>query len=259
MKKKTISTALLGVILAFSSASLRAGDQESGPDAGHFDDYVLALSWDPGFCENKPQSSECASLTPDSFAARHLTLHGLWPDQNGDSHHDYGYCGVPPEIRSLDTGSQWCRMPPFGLSQDASSRLEEVMPGANSSTCLQMHEWYRHGSCSGLSPDAFFGQAGGLVLAVAKSGLGRFLADHTGQTVSLASLVASFESDYGAGSSKNVSFGCFGRGDGTAILSEVRIGLSKNLLPPEQLGQMLVPQPSGNCPPNFLIDAVSPR
>src|SRR5258706_166452 len=59
------------------------------PDGGTADggDAVFAVSWQPAFCETKPNKPECLSMTSDRFDATHLTLHGLWP-QGAD------YCGI---------------------------------------------------------------------------------------------------------------------------------------------------------------------
>jgi ribonuclease T2 len=232
----------------------------NGPVAGHFDNYVLALTWLPAFCEQHPDLAECgfAFHSPDGFAAKHLILHGLWPNQSHDSQHSYGFCGVSPDIESLDQSHQWCQMPNPGLSQAALSGLAAVMPGANPQSCLEWHEWYRHGSCSGYSPEEFFNRAGALVRAVAQSNFGNFLAGHAGQTVELADLAKAFEADYGPGSAADVGFDCSRQGDGREILSEVNIGLASQLLAPEQLGKMLVPQPRGSCPADiFLVPAPS--
>ncbi len=291
--RKAASAAMIAAALAFSFATARAGDEEtasvvaasslsridssrlrlshaafagqdnSGNDsvAGHFDYYVLALTWLPAFCEQHPDLAECSFAThsSDAFAARHLILHGLWPNQSNDSQHGYGFCGVSPDIKSLDQSHQWCQMPNPGLSQAALSGLTAVMPGANPQSCLEWHEWYRHGSCSGYPPDEFFGRAGALVKAVAQSSFGNFLAEHTGQTVALADLAKAFEADYGPGSADDVGFQCSRQGDGKDILTEVNIGLARQLLDSEQLGKMLAPQPHGNCPADVLLVAAPSR
>jgi len=42
-------------------------------------EYVLAVSWQPAFCETRPRLPECRSQTADRFDATNFTLHGLWP------------------------------------------------------------------------------------------------------------------------------------------------------------------------------------
>jgi ribonuclease T2 len=90
----------------------------------HFDYYLLNLSWSPEFCHSHPNATECASRAT-------FVLHGLWP-QNTD--------GTYPQNCSNAPG-------PADPSQ-----YSDIYPDAG----LLQHEWRTHGTCSGLSPDAFF-------------------------------------------------------------------------------------------------------
>jgi ribonuclease T2 len=89
-----------------------------------FDYYLLNLSWSPEFCYSHPSATECASHPA-------FVLHGLWP-QNND--------GTYPQNCSNASG-------PADPSQ-----YSDIYPDA----ALLQHEWRTHGTCSGLSPDAFF-------------------------------------------------------------------------------------------------------
>src|SRR4051794_2628711 len=54
-------------------------------DAAQADDaYLLALTWQPGFCAGHAALAECKEVKP------RLVLHGLWPDWdvNGDGKRD---------------------------------------------------------------------------------------------------------------------------------------------------------------------------
>ena len=44
-------------------------------------EYVLAISWQPSFCQGNQYKKECKSQTEDRFDATNFTLHGLWPDR----------------------------------------------------------------------------------------------------------------------------------------------------------------------------------
>ena len=90
----------------------------------NFDYYLLNISWSPEFCHSHPSDIQCA---------RHSTfvLHGLWP-QNAD--------GTYPQNCSTASG-------PSDPSQ-----YSDIYPDVG----LLQHEWKTHGTCSGLSPDAFF-------------------------------------------------------------------------------------------------------
>jgi ribonuclease T2 len=92
-----------------------------------FDYYLLNLSWSPEFCHSHPNATECAQHST-------FVLHGLWP-QNKD--------GTYPENCSNQSGP---RNP---------TAYGDIYPDAG----LLIHEWRTHGTCSGLSPDAFFSLA----------------------------------------------------------------------------------------------------
>ena len=91
---------------------------------GDFDFYLLTLSWSPEFCATHAGSPECS-------AHPGFVVHGLWP-QNND--------GTYPERCSSAPG-------PSNPGQ-----YTNLLPTAS----LVEHEWSTHGTCSGLSPDAYF-------------------------------------------------------------------------------------------------------
>ncbi|MDB5602968.1 MAG: ribonuclease [Xanthobacteraceae bacterium] len=103
--------------------------------AGAFDFYVLALSWSPSFCaasqernpDRAPQQPQCGDR-PFSFV-----VHGLWPQYEK---------GFP----------EYCQQPSPRLDRNIVSSMLDVMPSPR----LVFHEWDRHGTCSGLSPRAYF-------------------------------------------------------------------------------------------------------
>ncbi|RSL15839.1 ribonuclease T2 [Edaphobacter aggregans] len=90
----------------------------------NFDYYLLNLSWSPEFCHSHPTAAECAQHPA-------FILHGLWP-QNLN--------GTYPQNCSNAPG-------PRNPSQHS-----DIYPDPG----LLKHEWRTHGTCSGLSPDAFF-------------------------------------------------------------------------------------------------------
>lgn len=231
----------------------------SGGDrvAGQFDSYVFALEWTAAFCEGKPGLPECANRNPDRVDAKNLALHGLWPDKIGDTSHAYGYCGIDDAIRALDRADTWCRMPAPGISDEVMSRLKPLMPGTAS--CLENHEWYKHGSCSGLTPDEYFSRASELVSFVAGTNFGRYLSSRSGQTVTAEALLTAFERDFGAGSRNRVSLTCT-KARGSDMLLDVRLHLAHPLRPATELGKMLLPVDGrGNCPASFRLDVLPGR
>jgi ribonuclease T2 len=243
---RTNSRRLLTLAAALAlAAPARAGQ---GPDAGSFQSYVFVLEWLPQFCAKVPGSAECGALATGSFAATHLVLHGLWPNQAGDSSHAYGYCGAAVDQKPLDNSSTWCQLPLPTLTDATRANLDQYMPGTAS--CLEHHEWTRHGTCSGLDADAYFSAEAALAAAVDDSAFGRYVTQNAGGAVDRAALLAQFDASFGTGASASVSLHCVKAG-GESRLNEVHIALSPTLLPADQLAGMLIaPDPSDttDCP-----------
>ncbi|MDE3162526.1 MAG: ribonuclease T [Acidobacteriota bacterium] len=104
--------------------SARTEMHSEAQSGGGFDFYLLNLSWSPEFCHSHPDAAECAEHA-------RFVLHGLWPERMD---------GTYPENCSTAPG-------PANPAQYA-----DVYPEAG----LLEHEWRAHGTCSGLSADAFF-------------------------------------------------------------------------------------------------------
>jgi ribonuclease T2 len=103
-------------------------------EPGKFDFYVLALSWSPSYCAaaqerspNRAPDQQCGGR-PFSFV-----VHGLWPQYER---------GFP----------SYCQVPAPRLDRAIVGSMLDVMPSPQ----LIFHEWDRHGTCTGLSPHAFF-------------------------------------------------------------------------------------------------------
>lgn len=110
-----------------SSSPTSTSQRASLPIGSGFDYYLLNLSWSPEFCHSHPDAPECASHST-------FVLHGLWP-QN--------YDGTYPENCSSAPGPS------------DPSAYKDIYPDQG----LLQHEWRTHGTCSGLSPDAFLSTA----------------------------------------------------------------------------------------------------
>jgi ribonuclease T2 len=111
------------VVLGLCLATCPAHAQEKG-QVGHFDFYLLNLSWSPEFCAIKGTSPQCA-------AHPGFIVHGLWP-QNADG-----------------TYPVFCAERPGPAHPETNLDITPDLP-------LLQHEWDKHGTCTGLSPDAFF-------------------------------------------------------------------------------------------------------
>src|SRR5262245_55310978 len=112
----------LRYIAAIATALALAACDET-PSFSH---YVLALSWQPAFCETHDNKPECRAMDGADFAAGNLALHGLWPSDtptDGPS-----YCGVSASIRPDDEPARWCELPQTELSAVTRASLQHVMP-----------------------------------------------------------------------------------------------------------------------------------
>ena len=105
-------------------------------------EHVLALSWQPAFCEYRPEKAECRALNDGDLPVTEtqLSLHGLWPQPEGNV-----YCGVPAGLVALDKASQWADLPEVALDDETREALAVAMPGTAS--FLERHEWIKHGTC----------------------------------------------------------------------------------------------------------------
>ena len=115
---------------AASWALALAAAPAAAQEAGVFDYYVLSLSWSPNWCalEGDPGEGQC-----DPAADHGWILHGLWPQYE---------LGWPADCR--------------GVFADPSRRETAAMADIMGSSGLAWHEWNRHGTCSGLSPEDYF-------------------------------------------------------------------------------------------------------
>lgn len=135
------AVALLVALSALSVAQQRRDgvwwDGGKGSDrtvAGQFDYYALVLSWSPTHCstpEGEDDAMQCSRRDGRRYA---FVLHGLWPQ------YERGY----PE--SCPIGKR-----PF-VPQPVIDGALDIMPSKG----LVIHEYRKHGTCSGLSPEAYF-------------------------------------------------------------------------------------------------------
>jgi len=211
---------LLGLALL---GSLLAGDPAAAEDS-----YILALTWQPGFCADRAARTECKIARRDK---PRLTLHGLWPDWdvNGDGKRNDGddFCISGEDKRksviALD-GGNWLKLPPVKLSVASANDLERAMPGT--AIGLDRHEWWKHGSCSDLQAEEYFATAIALLLETERGSLARLLVEKAGSTLDRKQLLVAFERDFGRGSARALALDC-AKHNGATALQEIRIRLKR--------------------------------
>lgn len=191
-------------------------------------DYVLAISWHPAFCETKPYLDECRDASGDYTATR-FALHGLWPQ-------DDEYCGVGERIIRLDEANRWDDLPAIEVSNTTWRDLVRVMPGTQDG--LDRHEWVVHGSCAGVSAERYFRRSIDLTEEINRSAVGALMGSRIGQRVTADQLRAAFDDAFGSGAGRRVRLDCESE-DGRRLISELRINLAGPVMGTASLRQLI--------------------
>lgn len=177
------------------AASAAAG--ETGTP-GAFDHYILALSWSPTYCSRVEAAREplqCGAGRRFAFI-----VHGLWPQ------HRAGwpdYCA--------DAG----RVPDAVIAS-----MLDIMPSPR----LIRHQWAKHGTCTGLTPTAYFALTRRMRDAVTIPA--RYVAPTRAVEVTPRQLVTDFVTSNRGLEPSHLSVQC-GNRVGRARLRELRICLSR--------------------------------
>jgi ribonuclease T2 len=109
----------------------------SDASAGDFDYFLLTLSWAPEFCASNSKGRGTAECDPEKHTG--LVVHGLWPQYDNGKWPEN--CGGTPKVPSSIV-----------------KQMLAIMPGKD----LIQHEWSKHGTCSALSVQDYFGAIGKL-------------------------------------------------------------------------------------------------
>jgi ribonuclease T2 len=123
IKTLLITSSLLITSLSISNSAIA---QNRGTP-GKFDFYVLALSWSPDYCAKNGQRDpqQCNSGRKLGFV-----LHGLWPQ------YQKGY-------------------PANCSTEKLTPAIKQQFPGLYPSPKLYNHQWQKHGTCTGTSPQQY--------------------------------------------------------------------------------------------------------
>jgi len=221
-----------------------AKSSASGPS------YVLAISWQPAFCETNPKKRECRSQTENRFDASHFTLHGLWPQPGTNI-----YCGVSQGERSAATDGRWGDLPRLNLTPATQAGIEKSMPGSQS--FLDRYEWIKHGTCyPERNEETYYRDSLRLIDAVNASAVQALMARSIGKEVSARQIRASFDEAFGAGAGERVRVAC--RDDGSRrLIAELTIGLKGDIPGGTSFTDLLFASgPTDPGCPGGIVDAV---
>lgn len=193
--------------------------------------YLLALSWQPNFCEGKPDKTECKNLAenPNRPEATHFVLHGLWPQPQGND-----YCGVSSSDRALDEGKAWSKLPAIEekLAPATWAKLQAVMPGTVSN--LHRHEWIKHGTCYQGTPEEYFSEAIALLEQINQSPVQVLIAQKIGQQLPVKDIDEKLIV-FGADTGNKVEVKCNATG-----LTEMWFNLEGEITPTTPISKLLV-------------------
>lgn len=155
--------ALLALVALLFALAAGAAFYESR--AAQYDYLALALSWSPTHCASeagRDDEGQCAAGSRHGFV-----VHGLWPE------FDRGW----PE---------YCASGQSFVPDPVIAGMRDLMP----SKSLIIHEWKRHGTCSGLAPRGYFAATRSLHSRLTIPA--RYRAPETALIVSPDQLVADF-------------------------------------------------------------------
>lgn len=164
-----------------------------------FDYYALALSWSPTHCASNEGEDDHPQCSPGRRFA--FVAHGLWPQ------YEHGW----PE--NCDTRERW-------VPDERIADLLPIMPSKR----LIIHQWRKHGTCSGLTQQQYFNLARELFQRVKVPD--RYVAPTDDISVSPDELIEDFEAANAWLEPSMISVDCGSR-RGRSRLREIRICFSR--------------------------------
>ncbi|MDP7722755.1 ribonuclease T(2) [Mycobacterium sp. TY814] len=171
------------------------------------------MTWAPSLCKVASSSPGCANGHVRKMG-RTLILHGLWPQPASEQ-----FCGVPGHVAGRPAGSPADKSPTLTLPEDVQMQLQSIMSDA---TAVAPHEWYRHGTCSGVTPVAYFGNAISLTEQVRKT-LDPVFETAAGGQLSADVVRDRVDAEFGRGSGARVGLKCRSVEREGLVVYEVRL------------------------------------
>jgi ribonuclease T2 len=187
------------IVLLFLALAPSLAVAQQAPRAGDFDYFVLSMSWSPTYCAGEEAAGDAAQCGPGRKFA--FVAHGLWPQ------YDQGW----PEY--CNTAQTW-------VPQKEIDAMMDIMPSKK----LIIHEWKKHGSCSGVSQSEYFAATRALFERVKAPA--RYLSPSQDILTTPQQLIADFVKTNRDLKPNMISVQC-GNARDRARLSELRICLDK--------------------------------
>lgn len=258
---------LLLTLLSFIS-TLAWADPLEPKKFSDFSYYVLALSWQTGYCQSQhdhhhQESDFCKNQQDFADKRSFLTVHGLWPSLPASvAAHGvdekrwfrYGCSTRPIPNMPMVKASNKCSAPVTGISLEVASKLADIMPAAGGESCLERYEYAKHGACFDFNSNDYFDTMVRLSNDVRRQALGQFIQQHYGKVVTRAAFDQAVRESWGEKAVKAVKLSCDGN---PAYLTEIQLTLRANKINlPLHDGSFATQKHPGNCGTAFRLDAV---
>ncbi len=199
-------------------------------------EYILAISWQPAFCETHQSKPECKTLenAPTRFEATNFALHGLFPQPNGNF-----YCGVSASNVNLDKAKKWSLLPAIenNLQPATWTKLQEIMPGTASD--LHRHEWIKHGTCYPGNAEAYFAESIALLENFNASSVQDLAANNINNAVTIREIDTALAKDFGSNAGKKVEVKCE-----NSLLVELYVSLQGDITPKSTIAKLIADSPN---------------
>jgi len=203
-----VSVVLAAVVVGAVTFSLRVLDREPPHEAaGSSTSSLLTLTWGPSLCAVDSSNIGCRSGHVGSMG-RSFVLHGLWPQPASEQ-----YCDVPRRSGGAK--------PPVALPDDVRADLQTMMSDAG---VMATHEWYAHGTCSGVSAPEYFRIAAALTDQAAAV-LNPLFSRTSGRDITARAIRDAFDDGFGPGAGQRVALSCRDGGQRKQLVYEVRLSL----------------------------------
>lgn len=176
---------------------------------------LLVMTWGPSLCEVEAANAGCKSGHVGSLGPT-LILHGLWPQPKSQQ-----LCGVPKSVADRAGNTQGNAMPSVDLPGVVQARLQTMMSDAS---MMVPHEWYTHGTCSGLDPAQYFTLAASFADQVSKV-LDPVFVQSRGKRLSPGTVRGRIDAAFGQGAGDRVGLTCRTTGDRGSVTYEVQLSL----------------------------------
>lgn len=205
----SISVVLAVAVVGAVAFSLLVLDRRSRPavSAANSTSSLLVVTWGPSLCRVDPANSGCRSGHVTGLGKTFI-LHGLWPQPSTEQ-----YCEVPRDVSDRKRN-------PVPLPDDVRNRLQTML---SDPTLMATHEWYAHGTCSGVAPPEYFTLATDLAQEVFRV-LNPVFGASGGRQLSARAVRKTFDAQFGGGAGMRVALSCK-KAEGDDLVYEVKLSL----------------------------------